>query len=162
MTGSPPVTFDPAAFVARYPEFAAVSPTLLGAYFEEAALYCSNSTANPAFPDGTLPTLLNMLTAHIAWLNAPRDADGNPASTGDPASPLVGRINSATEGSVTVQADIGDAAAGSPSQPWYMQTKYGAAYWAATAQYRTAFPVLNPVRVPLTGAPFFMRGGRFW
>jgi hypothetical protein len=95
-----------------------------------------------------------MLTAHIAWLNAPRDADGNPASTGSPASPIVGRINSASEGSVSVQADIGDATAGSPSQPWYMQTRYGAAYWAATAQYRTARYVANPVFVPGPGYPF--------
>lgn len=150
-----PVTFDYALFTARYPEFAALTPELLGAYFDEANLYCQNSTCNPAFPDGTLRTLLFMVTAHIAWLNAPRGADGVPAMNGQPASPIVGRINSASEGSVSVGADMGDANAGSPSQAWWMQTKYGAAYWAATAQYRTARYMAQPTIVP--GPAYFGR-----
>ncbi|MDE3023802.1 MAG: DUF4054 domain-containing protein, partial [Pseudomonadota bacterium] len=52
---------------------------------------------------------------------------------GQAASPLVGRINSATEGSVSVTADMG---AVTNTQAWYMQTKYGAAYWQASAPYR--------------------------
>lgn len=144
----PPVTFDPTAFVARYPEFAPLTMDQLQAYFNEACLYCANNTCNPAFADGTLATLLNMLTAHVAWLNAPRDGNGNPAATGQPAAPIVGRISSANQGSVSVQADMGDTNAGSPSQAWYMQTKYGAAYWAATAQYRTARYSARPTFVP--------------
>lgn len=130
---TPAVTFDYAVWVARYPEFAAVSELQALGYFQEAGLYCANEACNPAFT--VLPTLLNMLTAHIAWLNAPRDAAGNPASAGQPASSLVGRINSASEGSVSVQTE-NQYDPGTPQ--WYQQTKYGSAYWAATAQFRTA------------------------
>jgi len=133
-----PVTFDYPAFVARYPEFAGLSRPQAQSYFDDACVICQNTAANPADAAGILPQLLTYLTGHIAWLNAPRDANGNPAATGQPASPIVGRINTASEGSVSVGADIGDANAGSPSQAWYMQTRYGAQYWAATAQFRTA------------------------
>jgi hypothetical protein len=50
---------------------------------------------------------------------------------------MVGRINSATEGSVSITSDYGSAGSGGPSEAWYTQTPYGALYWAATAQYRT-------------------------
>jgi hypothetical protein len=67
-----------------------------------------------------------MVTAHIAALNAPIG--------GQPSSPLVGRINNATEGTISVQTQM-DYPAGSAQ--WFVQTKYGAAYWAATAGFRT-------------------------
>lgn len=142
--GPAPVTFNYATWVARYPEFSAVSPDLAGSYFDEAGLYFANCGWTASLK--IAPTLLNMLTAHIAALNAPQ-ANGSPATTGQPASPLVGRIDQASEGSVSVHADMGDANAASPSQAWYMQTKYGAAYWAATAQFRTArySPRVTPV-----------------
>lgn len=143
------VTFDYAAWVARYPEFANVSePQALG-YFDEAGLYCANDACNPAL--AVLPTLLNMLTAHIAWLNAPRDASGNPAASGQPASPLVGRISNASEGSVSVQTE-NQYDSGTPQ--WYQQTRYGAAYWAATAQFRTARYSARPTVVAGPIFPF--------
>lgn len=157
MTAVPPaVTFDYAAWVARYPEFAAVNSGLAAAYFSEAGLYFENSVCNPAYTNGTLSTLLNMLTAHIAWLNAPRDANGNPASTGGSASPLVGRISSAGEGSVNVSAEYDKS--GSPSEAWFTQTKYGAAYWQATAAYRTFQYAARPTVVPGTGFPSYFGG----
>jgi hypothetical protein len=59
---------------------------------------------------------------------------------------------------------MGDATAGSPSQAWFMQTKYGAEYWAATAQFRTAFNVPAPQQFFVGGGPyypgFFPRFGR--
>lgn len=130
-----PVTFNFAVWVQRYPEFQGVDEWLAQAYFDEAGLYCANSIQNPALP--ILSTLLNMLTAHIAWLNATRN--------GEPASSLVGRISDATEGSVSVSVQ-NDYDPGTPQ--WYQQTKYGAAFWAATAPYRTARYVPNPTRVP--------------
>lgn len=143
------IAFDYAAWVARYPEFAAVSQPTAQAYFNEAGLYCDNSECNPAFPPGILPTLLNMLTAHIAAINSGANGQG--------PVPFVGPITDATEGSVSVSADLGDVNAGSPSQPWYMSTKYGAAYWAATAQFRTAVPTLRPT---IVGGPVFPYGAR--
>lgn len=156
---TPAVTFDYAAWVVRYPEFAAVSQPLAQAYFDEANLYCENTACNPANGAGILGTLLNMLTAHIAWLNAPRGPDGQPASTGQAAPAIVGRINSATEGSVSVQAAW--TGSGSPSEDWYIQTKYGAAYWAATAQFRTARYLARPT---IVGSPLYpyRRNGRFY
>ena len=67
-----PIVFDPAAFVARYPEFAGLTTAQLNAYFAETGLYCVNATWNPAYGAGVLGLMLNMLTAHIAWLYAPR------------------------------------------------------------------------------------------
>ena len=128
-----PIVFDPAAFVARYPEFAGLTTAQLNAYFAETGLYCVNATWNPAYGAGVLGLMLNMLTAHIAWLYAPR-ANGLPSAGGASASPLVGRVSSATEGSVSVSTES-DYPPGSAQ--WYVQTSYGASYWAAAAPFRT-------------------------
>lgn len=121
------VTFDVAAFRVRYPEFASVSDALLQAYFDEAAMtYLDNTEASRVQQVEQRAVLFNMLVAHTAALNA--------GVNGQAASPLVGRINTATEGSVTV----GVAMDGVPGiAAWFMQTKYGAAYWQATASFRT-------------------------
>jgi hypothetical protein len=159
-----PVVFSQPTWVGLYPTFAAVSPAQGQNYFNMATRLCDNSNRNPAIScdDGTLDTLLYLLTSHIAFLMSPRDANGNPAATGAPASPIVGRINTASEGSVSVGADMGDATAGSPSQPWYMQTQWGATFWAMTAGVRTARYSAMPTIVP--GVPFrgigFGRGCR--
>jgi hypothetical protein len=146
--GGPAVAFNYETWVLRYPEFTGVPQPLAQEYFNEAGLYFANCGWTGALPQA--PTLLNMLTAHIAKLNAMLNGLASPDT--------VGRVSSASEGSVSVQLDMGDATAGSPSQAWYMQTKYGAAYWAATAPFRTGFYVPPPwpgSRVP--SAPF---GGR--
>ncbi len=140
----PVVTFDYPTWAARYPELAgSVAQPLAQLYFNEATLYCDNTGTGVITDAPTLTTLLNMLTAHIAALNA--------SINGKEPTPLVGRINSASEGSVSVQAQ-NDYPPGTVQ--WYQQTKYGAAYWAATAQYRTMRYVagcrgpINPYRVP--------------
>ena len=142
------VTFNYETWVARYPEFAYVTSDLAELYFQEAGLYFSNVAGSwtGSLPQASL--LLNMLTAHIAALNAP-----NPNGTG--GSRMVGRISSASEGSVSVQADMGDATAGSPSQAWYMQTKYGAAYWYATVNFRSAIYAARPTIVADGIFPYF-------
>lgn len=134
------VQFNYAVWVARYPEFSAISEPLAQAYFDEAGLYFANQGWTGSLPQA--PTLLNMLTAHIAWLYAPRDANGNPSSTGQAASPLVGRISSASEGSVSVSTELN--ASGSPSESFFTQTKYGFSFWQATAQFRQARYVAQP------------------
>lgn len=148
---APAVTFDYAAFVARYPEFGAIGQVLAQAYFDDAGAYCENDACNPAFgitvyngstPMTLLARLLNMLTAHIAFLSAPRDAQGNPAASGSPPSPLVGRISSAAEGSVNVSVELGES--GSPSEAFFSQTSYGLAFWQASAQFRTARYAAQP------------------
>lgn len=149
------VIFNYAAWAARYPELAPVGEPLATAYFNEATIYQANDGCGPISTLAIATVLLNMLTAHVAWLNAPRDANGNPAASGSPASPLVGRISDATEGSVTV-ATQNEYPPGTPQ--WYQSSKYGAAWWAATAQYRTMRYVPPPfVGTPVNPWPF----GRF-
>lgn len=81
--------------------------------------------------------LLNLLTAHITFLmNGTNDGAGNIT----PPPGIVGRVSDATEGTVSVSAQFeGPAAA-----QYYLQTKYGALYWAATARYRTMLYVPGP------------------
>lgn len=118
------VDFDPAAFLARYPEFTSIAAALPG-YFVEATIYLNNTPASIVQDLTIRALLLNMLTAHIAALNG--------GVSGQPASPLVGRLNQASEGSVSVSADMGAVSA---NAAWFLQTKYGAAYWQATSAYR--------------------------
>lgn len=150
MTQTPPVSFRYNEWAAAFPAFKNVPEPTAAGYFLRASFLCGNQVTNPVnCVPGMLEMCLWLLTAHIATLNSPRDANGQAAgSNGLAPSPLVGRIDQATEGSVSVHADMGDANAGSPSQAWYMQTTYGAEYWAATAGVRTARYVARPTIVP--------------
>lgn len=120
------VVFDPAAFKQRYPEFSTVSDALLSDYFAEATIYLDNTDCSRVQDVDVRRMLLWMLVAHIAAINAGVNGEG--------ASPLVGRINNATEGSVSVGTDMGAVPF---TATWFLQTKYGAAFWQATAPFRT-------------------------
>lgn len=161
---TPPITFNAATWKQLYPEFVGVTDQMAANYFNRATFLCANSAFNPVIAvtgnPGMLETLLYLLTSHIAWMNAPRGADGMPAATGSPPAQIVGRISSASEGSVSVSADMGDETAGSPSQAWYMQTRYGAEYWAMTAGMRTGRYVPGPSTAPING--FFGLRRRFF
>lgn len=119
------VVFDSTAFLARYPEFSSVSTSTLDAYFSEATIYLDNTDSSIVSDCNIRTVLLNMLTAHITALYS--------GINGNVPSGIVGRISSASEGSVSVNADMGPT---TNSQAWYLQTQYGAAYWTATARYR--------------------------
>ena len=119
------VVLNPTGFLQRYPEFSNVDPSVLPVLFNEACAFCNNTDASPVTDVTLRATLLNMLTAHIVFLNF--------GSNATPATSLVGRISSASEGSVHATADMGKPSA---YAAWFMQTKYGAAYWQATKQYR--------------------------
>lgn len=151
---TPPVSFDYDTWIAGYPIFAGCTPTQGQAWFNRADLYFANDICNPAICVGLtrFAMYLYMLTSHIAWLSAPRDASGNPAATGQAPPAIVGRISSATEGSVSVTSEFG--ASGSPSEAWFLQTPYGAEFWQATAQFRTARYLANPTVVAGTIFPF--------
>lgn len=131
------VAFDLAAWRALYPEFVNVSDAAVQGYFGVASIFHANDGAGPIADPVVQLGVMNMLVAHVAWMRAPRDPQGNPSTTGTtPASPLVGRISSASEGSVSVSTEFQPPGT-SPSAAWFAQTKYGADYWAATAGYRT-------------------------
>lgn len=156
MTGTPAVTFVYSDWVAIYPQFSGITAPAAQNYFNIATIYCSNKL-RPVRTVEMLTTLLYMLTCHVAWLMAPRDANGNPTSTGTETFGLVGRINSATEGSVSVatenQYPPGTA-------QWYQQSPWGAAYWAATAIFRTFSyrPGVRPVPGPASQAWLYPNG----
>lgn len=120
------VVFDVARFRVRYPEFATLPDVLLQDYFDESTLYLNNTECSPVSDLTRRALLLNMVLAHIAKLYG--------GEGGQAASPLVGRISSATEGSVSVSTDMG-AVPGTAA--WFMQTKYGASYWQATVNLRS-------------------------
>ena len=126
------VTFDTGLFKARYPEFTAVADVLLGSYFGEAGLYLANDDSSPVSNVTTRLSLLNMLTAHIAYLAG--------AITGQVMP--VGRVASASEGSVSTSLDYQVAG----SAVWFAQTQYGAAFWQATNFMRSFRYVSCPTR----------------
>jgi len=118
--------FNHQVFVTRYPEFSSVDPDVLFLYWTEAELYHRNDGGGPVKSENSQQLLLNMLTAHVAQRNK--------LENGNTESDLVGRIDSASEGSVTVSAAF-EVPAGCPQ--YFAQTKYGVDYWVATAPYRT-------------------------
>jgi hypothetical protein len=142
---APPLIFDYAAWLARFPEFAAVPQGMAQAYWYEAGILCDNTATSPITDMSQLGILLNLLTAHIAALNGGLNASGG--TTGGGGTGLTGRISSASEGSVSVSAEYPIAGDG-PNAVWYAQTPYGAAYWAMTAQYRTWKYFIGPQRFP--------------
>lgn len=131
------VVFSYAGWIARYGEFAAVSPETAQAYFNEATLYHRNDGLGPVTTETAQLALLNMVTAHIAARYAALNSAGQATGAAAAANSTVGRINSASEGSVSVQTEF-DSTAKPMSMAWWNQTKYGADYWLATAPYRTA------------------------
>ncbi len=142
MSSSGVVVFSYATWIATYPEFASVSEPTAQGYFNQATLYLDNTACSLVQDVGKRAVLLNMLTAHIAALAAKNTT---------PGGGLVGRIDSATEGSVSVHADMPGVTANSA---WFMQTPYGASYWQATAQYRTMRYVPGPVTPIPFGWPY--------
>ena len=138
------VIFDPGYFQTRYPEFSTVSAALLDMYFTEVTMsYLDNTDASRVQQIEQRQVLLNMLVAHVAAINA--------GVNGQAPSPLVGRINTASEGSVSVGTDMGQVPG---TAAWFMQTKYGASYWQATAQFRTMNYVPGASSPPFPAYPY--------
>jgi hypothetical protein len=118
--------FDYAAWALRFPALAAkVSQPLATAYFQEAGDFLDNTDASPIADVAQRLRYLNLLVAHIAAING---------ATAAGAAGIVGRISSVSEGSVTISSDY---TATPGSHAWYLQTQWGAEYWALTAGFRT-------------------------
>lgn len=143
-------TFSYQDWSARYPVLAAsVSEPTATLYFAEAEIYCDNSACAiiPYEPDCAPPVItreliLNSLVAHIALLNS--------AINGIGPSPLVGRVDAATQGSVSVSAKM-DGVPGTAA--WFMQTQPGASAYQMMAGFRNARYIANPGRFAFVGAP---------
>ena len=149
---SPPVTFSYETWIAMFPEFSQLTSDQGAGYFMRATTsIVANAISNPAYGDGKLPGLIYLATSHVAWLNCPRDTNGNPAATGQPGSPLVGRISSAQEGSVNVQTEWEVGGAQTQLDAYLQQTKYGVEYLAGIGPYRTARYLARVTPVVLGG-----------
>jgi hypothetical protein len=126
------VTFDPAAWALAFPAFALMPAQLATQYFNLSTLYLSNSPCSVVQNIPARTSMLWLLTAHLSqifWLDQQGGGSG-----------MVGRINSATQGSVTVSAEFPAA----DDASWFLQTPYGAAFWQASLPYRTARYVPAP------------------
>jgi hypothetical protein len=122
------VTFNPDAFCTQYPAFCKVTSAALQNNFNLACLQLNNSYCSVVQDEPTREMLLYLLTAHItAVLNG---------VNGQAPSGLVGRISSATQGSVSAAADY--LSNPSEAEAYLTQTQWGALFWRSTVAYRTA------------------------
>jgi uncharacterized protein DUF4054 len=129
------VTFNYATWSQLFPQFSNIPQLIVTTVILPLAQqYLRNDGGGPVQSAASQANLLNLIVAHVAQLLF--------GSTLQPLSPLVGRISSATEGSVSVQTDM----PASPSAAWFMQTPYGAAFWQATLPYRTMRYLPGPQR----------------
>lgn len=143
------VSFNYAQWIATYPEFTGlVSQSQATSYFAIATTIQRNDGGGPVNSADQQLSLLNMLVAHIAALFGP-SAAGQSATPGG----IVGRISGATQGSVSVQAAAYSSNV-SEQMAWFIQTKYGAMYWVATAPFRTMRYLPNKNR-GVVGPPGF-------
>ena len=159
--GCAPAVFSFDTWIAQFPEFSAVNPTQAQFYFDLATIIWRNDGCGPVSNPNTQLNLLNLLTSHLATQYSQSLGDPSPGSPQDANTP-VGRINNATEGSVSVQTDYGTNI--SQQMAWAITTKYGSLWWAMTAQYRTAVympGLLQPggLGPGVAGAGYFGPGG---
>jgi hypothetical protein len=137
------VEFDADEFKAAYPAFATVSDDELQGDFDLATLFLNNSCCSVVKDANVRQRLLYLVTAHIAALLQ--------GANGLPPSGIVGRVDSAKEGSVSVSAAY--AAEMSMSEAYFSQTQWGAAFWQATVGYRMFRYVAAPASACLGRVP---------
>lgn len=129
------INFDYTAWVAIYPQFATLTQTqVVDGALPIAEIYCRNDGGGPVSTTAIQTTLLGLMVAHICQLIY--------GINGQAPSSLVGRISGATEGSVSVATDY----PATQASAWYLQTPFGASFWAATAVYRTMRYLPGPQR----------------
>lgn len=136
------VAFDYNSWIAQYPQWtAAPGKPAVEALIPIVELYLRNDGGGPVSRAQTQSTLLNLMVAHLVqlWYGV----HGN-----DP-QPIVGRISSATEGSVSVSLDLPT----SEESAWFAQTPWGLAFWQATASYRTMRYIPGPRVMGWRGYP---------
>ena len=118
------VVFDPVEFRELYPTIQATDEQL-EMYFEMAETFLDNTKCSVVKDLGARKRLLYLLVAHIATLTGQAEKGNN----------VVGRVSSATEGTVSIGLDYGTMG---NNERWYLQTPWGAMYWQLTKKYRSA------------------------
>lgn len=122
------VVLDITKFRDMFPEFSNVTASALQFLFDQATDYLNNTECSLVIDATKRERFLYLLMAHLAYVRY-GDANGNGGSG------LVGRLASASEGSVSVSSDAGQVEF---RYMWYTQSPYGMDYWQATKVYRMA------------------------
>lgn len=136
---SDPVPFDYQDWAAAYPEFSNVTETQITMRILPLARQVIAGFIGCVTDPQEQINFLWLMVAHLCQLNF-----GTAAS---PATGLVGRVASATEGSVSVQLDF----QATQNQAWYVQTSYGALFWQLARPYWLggfSFPAPAPTPFP--------------
>lgn len=129
------VVFDVAEFRELYPKIVATDAQLED-YFAMAETFLDNTPCSLVKDLADRKRYLYLLVAHIARL----------MEMAESGNPVVGRISSATEGSVSVSLDYGTMG---NNERWYLQTPWGAMYWQLTKKYRSAVYRLGIAPIPV-------------
>lgn len=133
--------FDYAKWAAMFPYLAegGVTEPIASAFFDTAELLFDNTTCSPIIDPDKRLVYLNYIVAHLARMA------GYPVAAGGVPSPsdMIGRVASATEGTVSVSSDYGPV---SENQAWWLQSQEGATFWQLTRALRTARYVAAPPR----------------
>lgn len=130
------VVFDVTEFRESYPKIA-LTDKQLELSFEQATMILNKSNRGAVkMPIEKRKILLYLLVAHLATLQSRID-DGNDA---------VGKVTSASEGSVSVSLDAGQA---SLNTTFFQQTQYGAMYLSLTAKYRSFLYTMGFMSMPV-------------
>lgn len=126
------VALDIPKFRELFPEFGGVTDVQLQFLFDEATDYLNNTEYSPVQEYTKRERLLYLLMAHLAYIRYGYiDAGGTRVG----GTGFVGRVSSATEGSVSVSTELGSM---SDSATWYALSPYGLAFWQATKWLRIA------------------------
>lgn len=149
------VVFNYTEWLAQYPEFApnngqGVTQTQAQNFFNRVTYggLIDNTAVSPIQDLFQRTIILNLAVCHLAVLAGAL----NPSQR-----QLVGKINSATQGSVSVSTD--SATKGGELAAYWGQTTYGATLYAMLLPFRTAFYVPPPVPAgPMI--PYYGRYGR--
>jgi hypothetical protein len=149
------VVFDYEAWLARFPEFnGRVTEVQANELFTEATMMLSNTACSRVTDLTQRASLLGLLTAHLAQLAV---LTANAAGSG---SPLVGPVQSVSQGSISISVQPLAGAGANAMQAWLSQTQYGARYWVLTAPFRT-FVYVPGVQPVFDQAPPYGAGTEF-
>lgn len=146
------VVFEPAAFKALYPAFATVADGVLTGYFSIATIFLNNSCCSVVQDATVRERLLNLLVAHIAALLS--------GENGKPPSGIVGRVDNAREGTVSVSASY--ASEMSMTEAYFAQTPYGVMFWQGTLAFRTMMYFPAPANVCFGRGPGLLGPSGGW
>lgn len=137
------VAFNYTIWKQKFPKLGYVTELQAQSYFDMATTLQVNDGSGPVNNAAVQTNMLDTLTAHLAALFSPPDSGGGSS----PA--IVGRISSATEGSVTVTTEW--AGEVSDNEAFYIQTQYGAVYWQMRKAFLTMRYVPRRVGGPVPG-----------